>query len=91
MNKAEMIDSIATLSGLTKKDSKLALDAIQECIKEELANGGEVSLVGFATFKTREKAARVGRNPRTGVAIEIPAKRVVSVKCGKYLKDAVNA
>lgn len=89
MNKSELIDAIAQHSGLTKADSGRALDATMNAIKEALKNDNTVSLVGFGTFSVKERAARTGRNPKTGAPLEIKASRVPSFKAGKGLKDAV--
>lgn len=90
MNKQELIDLIADKADLTKADSKRALEAILESISKALADGSEVSLVGFGSFKVSERAARTGRNPQTGEEIKIAAAKVPSFKAGKALKDAVN-
>lgn len=90
MNKSELIDAIASKSGLTKAQSAQALDATMESVKEELTKGGSISLVGFGTFSVKERAARTGRNPKTGEPLQIKASKVPSFKAGKGLKDAVN-
>lgn len=91
MNKSELIHAIADAANLSKADSEKALNAITNAITHELAKGGEVSVVGFGTFKVNERAARTGRNPKTGEAIEIAACKAPAFKAGKGLKDAVNA
>lgn len=90
MNKSELIDAIANESGLTKADSGKALDATMKAIREALAKDDTVSLVGFGTFSVKDRAARTGRNPKTGEPLEIKASRVPSFKAGKGLKEAVN-
>ena len=90
MNKSELIDVMACKSGLTKKDSEKALAAFEEGIKEELAKGGKVQLVGFGTFDVAERAAREGRNPQTGGPLKIAASKAPRFRSGKDLKDAVN-
>lgn len=90
MNKSQLIDAIATHSGLTKTDSAKALDAVTDSITSELATGGDVQLVGFGTFSVKTRAARTGRNPATGEPLQIAAKNVPSFKAGKGLKEAVN-
>lgn len=90
MNKSELITSMAEKSQLTKKDAELALKALIETVKEELANGGKVQLVGFGTFETRERAARKGINPKTKEAMDIPASTVPVFKAGREFKDMVN-
>lgn len=89
MTKAELIDKIADKTGLTKKDSGRALDAVFEAITEALAQGQRVQLVGFGSFEVRKRAARKGRNPQTGREIQIAARVVPAFKAGKALKDAV--
>jgi len=88
MTKQDLVSEVAK-SGITKKQSAIAIDAIFDAIKEALAEGDKVSLVGFGTFMVKERAAREGRNPRTGEALEIEAKKVPAFKAGKALKDAV--
>ena len=89
MNKTELIAAIATKSGLSKKDAEKALSATLDAVSEALAAGDKVQLVGFGSFETKERNARVGRNPRTKEEIQIPASRVASFKVGKALKDAI--
>lgn len=90
MNKADLINQIAETSGLTKKDSESALDAMVSAVEESLSKGEKVVLVGFGTFETKNRAARKGRNPKTKEAINIPATKVPAFKAGKGLKDKVN-
>ncbi|NNG67542.1 HU family DNA-binding protein [Caldanaerobacter subterraneus] len=89
MNKSELVNSIAQKTGLTKKISEKALDAIIDSIQEALKNGDSVQLVGFGTFEVKKRAERKGRNPQTGEEIIIPAVKVPSFKAGKMLKEAV--
>ena len=89
MNKAELITSVAEKSGLTKKDVEVMLKAFVESVEEALEKGEKVQLVGFGTFETRKRAARVGRNPRTKEEINIPESIVPVFKAGKELKDRV--
>jgi DNA-binding protein HU-beta len=89
MNKAELIDSIATQGGLSKAQAGQALDATISAISEALKGGETVTLVGFGTFSVKERAARSGRNPKTGETIKIAATKVPGFKAGKGLKDAV--
>ena len=89
MNKAELIAEAAARSGISKKDSEKALNAAPEIITEKLANGEKVQLVGFGVFDVKERAARIGRNPKTREEIEIPASRAAQFKVGKALKEAV--
>lgn len=90
MNKGELIDSVATRAGLSRADATKAVDAFVDSVTATLAAGGQVSLVGFGTFRVKARAARAGRNPRTGETIQIKASNVPGFKAGKGLKDAVN-
>ena len=90
MNKAELIDSIATSTELPKAAASRALEATIEAIEGALQKGDSVALVGFGTFTVKERAARTGRNPQTGEPISIAAAKVPSFKPGKALKEAVN-
>ena len=89
MNKSELIDAIADKGGLSKADAGKALDAAIASVTEALKAGDSVTLVGFGTFSVKERAARTGRNPQTGAALEIKASKVPSFKAGKGLKDSV--
>ena len=89
MNKTELIAAVAEKSGLSKKDSEKAVSAVLDAVTEALVAGDKVQLVGFGTFDVKERAARIGRNPKTKEEIQIPASRVASFKVGKALKDAV--
>ncbi len=88
MTKQELIDAVAK-TGITKKEAGAAVNAVFDSIKAALASGEKVSLVGFGSFSVKKRAAREGRNPRTGKALKIPAKKVAVFKSGKALKDAV--
>jgi DNA-binding protein HU-beta len=90
MNKSELIDAIAANSGLSKADAGRALDGFTGAISGALAGGDSVSMVGFGTFAVKHRAARAGRNPRTGETIQIKASNNPAFKAGKALKDAVN-
>ena len=90
MNKADLIDAVAEDSDLTKTSAARALDSAIENITNALKGGNSVTLVGFGTFTVRQREARMGRNPRTGEAIQINASRVPGFKAGKALKDALN-
>lgn len=89
MNKNELVAAIAEKSGLTKADSKKALDGVIAAITDALKAGDKVALVGFGTFSVAQKEARTGINPATKQAIEIPAKKVAKFKAGAELADAV--
>ena len=90
MNKNDLIDAIAADADLSKASAGRALDAAIGTITGALAKGGSVSLVGFGTFSVKARAARQGRNPRTGETIQISASNTPGFKAGKALKDAVN-
>lgn len=90
MNKHELISAIAQGAELTKKDAEKALAAAVKAISNALAEGDKVQIVGFGTFEIRERAARTGKNPRTGEMIDIAASKVPAFKAGKALKDLVN-
>lgn len=89
MNKAELIDAIADNADLSKASAGRALDAAIETVTKALKKGDTVTLVGFGTFSVRKRAARTGRNPKTGEAIKIKASKVPGFKAGKALKDAI--
>ena len=90
MNKTDLINSVADQAGLSKADATKAVESIIEAVTNALRGGDQVALVGFGTFSVRDRAARVGRNPRTGETIQIPASRNPVFKAGKGLKEAVN-
>lgn len=89
MNKNELVAAIAEKSGLTKADSKKALDGVLAAITDALKAGDKVALVGFGTFSVAQKEARTGINPSTKETIEIPAKKVAKFKAGAELADAI--
>jgi DNA-binding protein HU-beta len=90
MNKAELIESIASSAKLTKADAGRALDATLESISKSLKKGDRIALVGFGSFSVNKRAARTGRNPQTGKEIKIAAKKVVKFKAGAELSGGVN-
>lgn len=90
MNKSELVAAVAEKAGLSKKDSEKAITAAFDVITASLEAGEKVQLVGFGVFDVKERAARVGRNPRTKETIEIAASRTPIFKAGKALKDAVD-
>lgn len=90
MNKAELIDAVADSADLSKASAGRAVDAAIEAVTGALKKGENVTLVGFGTFSVRSRAARLGRNPRTGEEIQIKASKVPGFKAGKALKDAIN-
>jgi len=90
MNKAELIEAMASKAGLSKADSKKALDAFISATTETLKKGDRLSLIGFGSFSISKRAARTGRNPQTGKEIQIKAKNVVKFKAGTELANSVN-
>jgi DNA-binding protein HU-beta len=90
MNKAQLIDAVADATDLSKASAGRAVESVLDIITSSLKRGDAVTLVGFGTFTTRNRAARSGRNPRTGATIQIPASTLPVFKPGKALKDAVN-
>ncbi|WP_418180540.1 HU family DNA-binding protein [Aliarcobacter lanthieri] len=90
MNKAEFIDAVAAKVGLSKKDTKVAVDTVLETITEALAKKDSVSFIGFGTFATAERAARVAKVPGTTRTVNVPATTVAKFKVGKSLKEAVS-
>jgi DNA-binding protein HU-beta len=89
MNKNELIAAVAERANLTKKDSEAAVSAMLEVITDALCDGDKVQLVGFGSFEVKKREARVGRNPKTKEAINIPAAKVPAFKASKTLKDTV--
>lgn len=90
MTKQDMIDRMAKEAGVSKAAAGRALEACLKAVGEELRKTGKLGLVGFGTFHCVQRRARTGRNPKTGGAIQIPARRVVRFRAGKGLTDAVN-
>ena len=90
MNKTDLIDAVASEADVSKAEAARVVDAVIDSITRALKKGDTVTLVGFGTFQVRERAARSGRNPKTGETIKIDASKVPAFKAGKALKDAVN-
>ena len=90
MNRTELIAAVAEKAELSKKDAEKAIKAFTEAVSEELANGGKIQLVGFGTFEVAERAAREGRNPKTGETMPIAASNSPNFNPGKALKDMIN-
>ena len=90
MNKTQLIDVVATKTGLTKKAAEAAVNAANEAITEALKAGDKVQIIGFGTYEVKERAAREGRNPKTGETIKIDAVKYPVFKAGKGLKDEVS-
>jgi len=91
MNKQDLIDAVAASTGETKAATGAAIDAILDVVTRAVTSGDSVQLVGFGSFSTGQRAARVGRNPATGAEIQIAAAKTVKFTAGKAFKDAVNA
>lgn len=89
MNKAQLIDSISSKASLSKSDARAAVEALVSTIQTAMKDGGKVSLVGFGTFSAPIRSARMGRNPQTGEAIQIPARKVPKFAAGRSLKDSI--
>ncbi|PWA12379.1 DNA-binding protein [Pueribacillus theae] len=89
MNKTDLINAVAEVTEISKKDATKAVDAVFDAITDTLKKGEKVQLIGFGNFEVRERAARKGRNPQTGEEIDIAASKVPAFKPGKALKDAV--
>lgn len=90
MNKSELIEQIARATGESKAVTERVLNGFAGTVQQELAKGGEVFVTGFGVFKVTDRAARVGRNPQTGEALNIPASKGVKFSAGKALREAVN-
>ena len=90
MNKTDLVEVVALKADMSKKDSEKAVKAVIEAISEALAAGDKVQIVGFGTYAVKERAAREGRNPKTGEAMTIAASKVPTFTAGKALKDAIN-
>lgn len=91
MNKTELVVAVAEQAGLSKKDAEAAVKAFTDVVAEALKAGDKIQLVGFGTFEVSERAAREGRNPKTGESMKIEACKTPKFKAGKALKDLVNA
>ena len=89
INKSELTREVAAKTDLKQKDAEKVIDALIESIKDNLAKGEKVQIIGFGSFEVRDRAARKGRNPQTGKTLTIPATKVPAFKPGKALKDAV--
>ncbi len=91
MTKAELVDGVAKKAGLSKKDAEVIVQTVLESIIESLRGGEKVELRGFGSFRLRDRAARQGRNPKTGEKVFVPAKKVPYFKPGKELKELINS
>ncbi len=90
MKKLQLIDAVASKAQITKKDAAAAVDAVLDVIAEALAQGDDVKVTGFGGFEVKERAAREGRNPKTGEKVAIPASKYVAFSAGSTLKEKVN-
>lgn len=90
MNKATLVEIVAESAGIKKKEADAAVSAVFTAIENELATGGKVQIAGFGSFKVKDRAARIGRNPKTREEIKIPASKAPAFVAGKSLKEAVN-
>ena len=89
MTKADLIDEVSRLAELTRKDSEVIVETIFDSVVRSLRAGDKIEIRGFGSFRTRQRKARMGRNPATGEAIKIPAKKVVKFRVAKAVKDAI--
>jgi|SRR5579864_3022127 len=91
MTKADLIDEVSRLAELTRKDSEVIVETIFDSVVRSLRAGDKIEIRGFGSFRTRQRKPRVGRNPKTGERVEVPAKKIPFFKPSKELKDLVNA
>jgi integration host factor subunit beta len=90
MTKADLIEEVSRVVELTRKESEVIVEAIFDSVVRSLRSGDKIEIRGFGSFRTRERQARIGRNPKTGDRVEVPAKRIPYFKPSKELKDLVN-
>src|SRR4030081_2146294 len=90
MTKAELIDEVSRVIEMTRKDSEVIVESIFDSVVRALRNGDKIEIRGFGSFRTRQRQPRIGRNPKTGTRVEVPAKRIPYFKPSKELKDVVN-
>ena len=90
MTKADLIEEVSRVVEMTRKDSEVIVEAIFDSIVRSLRGGDKIEIRGFGSFRTRERQARIGRNPKTGERVDVPAKRIPFFKPSKELKDLVN-
>jgi integration host factor subunit beta len=90
MTKADLIEEVARVVEFTRKESEVIVEAIFEAVVRSLRTGDKIEIRGFGSFRTRQRQSRVGRNPKTGARVEVPAKRIPYFKPSKELKDLVN-
>jgi integration host factor subunit beta len=90
MTKAELIEEVSRVVEMTRKDSEVIVEAIFDSVVRALRGGDKIEIRGFGSFRTRQRQPRVGRNPKTGARVDVPAKRIPFFKPSKELKDLVN-
>ncbi len=90
MTKADLIEEVSRVVEMTRKDSEVIVEAVFDSIVKALRTGDKIEIRGFGSFRTRERQSRIGRNPKTGDRVEVPAKRIPYFKPSKELKDLVN-
>ena len=90
MTKADLVERIATSTGLTKKDTALAVDHLIKAVKDALREGRHIEIRGFGTFKVKQRKSRTARNPRTGEPVQLPPRKVAVFKVSKELKDRIS-
>ncbi len=90
MTKADLIEEVARVVEMTRRDSEVIVEAIFDSVVKSLRDGGKIEIRGFGSFRTRQRQARIGRNPKTGARVEVPAKRIPFFKPSKELKDLVD-
>ena len=90
MTKADLVDKVTALGDLTRRDGEVIVETLFESVIEALKSGDKIEIRGFGSFRTRQRNARVGRNPKTGAKVDVPAKRVPFFKPSKELRDSVN-
>ena len=90
MTKADLIEEVSRVVEMTRKDSEVIVEAIFDSVVKSLRNGQKIEIRGFGSFRTRQRQARIGRNPKTGARVDVPAKRIPYFKPSKELKDLVN-
>lgn len=90
MTKADLIEEVSRVIEMTRKDSEVIVESIFDAVVKSLRNADKIEIRGFGSFRTRQRQARIGRNPKTGARVEVPAKRIPYFKPSKELKDLVN-
>jgi integration host factor subunit beta len=91
MTKAELVEEVAGMTQLTKKHAEIIVNTVLDCIVESLRSGSKIELRGFGSFRVRDRGPRIGRNPKTGAKVDVPAKRIPYFKPGKDLKSLLNS